>query len=194
MLLLTFTADSGRYAVAVSQVIEVLPRLELRSIPHAPTFLAGLLSYRGKVVPVIELGVLLGSTPCRSVLSSRIILVKGAPEDHTLRNATPAHPGGGSLPARGEAPALFGMLAENVSDLAHVQPEQISPAPVLLPNAPYLDAIAETGGEIIPLIAVRKIRDHLLCGSFFDDSAVGDAPAIDSKTSTSEHDNRICPT
>ena len=65
MLLLTFTAGANRYAVDVARVVELVPRVELRSVPHAPPFLAGLLGYRGKVVPVIDLGLLLGALPCR---------------------------------------------------------------------------------------------------------------------------------
>ena len=86
MLLLTFTAGANRYAVDVARVVEVVPRVELRKIPHAPAFLAGLLGYRGKVVPVIDLGLLLDVAPCRDCLSTRIILVNDSPDDHNRRN------------------------------------------------------------------------------------------------------------
>ena len=82
MLLLTLKAGANRYAIDVARVIELVPKVELRSIPHAPSFLAGLLGYRGKVIPVIDLGLLLGSVPCRDCLSTRIILVNDAPGDH----------------------------------------------------------------------------------------------------------------
>ena len=82
MLFLTFTVGANRYAIDVTRVVEVVPRVELRKIPHAPAFLAGLLGYRGKVVPVIDLGLLLGITPCRDCLSTRIILVNDSPGDH----------------------------------------------------------------------------------------------------------------
>src|SRR3954451_8554304 len=64
MLLLTFRVSDDLYAVAAERVVEVVPRVELRPIPHAPACLAGLFNYRGKAVPVIDLGILLGSTPC----------------------------------------------------------------------------------------------------------------------------------
>ena len=63
MLLLTFTAGPNRYAIDVTRIVELVPRVELRKIPHAPAFLAGLLGYRGKVVPVIDLGLLLDVPP-----------------------------------------------------------------------------------------------------------------------------------
>ena len=86
MLLLTFTAGANRYAVDVTRVVELVPRVELRQIPHAPAFLAGLLGYRGKVVPVIDLGLLLDVGPCRDCLSTRIILVNDSPDDQNRRN------------------------------------------------------------------------------------------------------------
>src|SRR5271170_2284779 len=83
MLLLTFTAGANRYAVDVARVVELIPRVELRPVPHAPAFLAGLLGYRGKVVPVVDLGVLLDAPPCPDRLSTRIILVNAMPgESH----------------------------------------------------------------------------------------------------------------
>ena len=81
-MLLTFTAGPNRYAIDVARIVEIVPRVELRPIPHAPAFLAGLLGYRGKVVPVIDLGLLLDAAPCRDRLSTRIILVNDAPGDH----------------------------------------------------------------------------------------------------------------
>src|SRR4051812_23556435 len=82
MLLLTFTAGANRFAVDVARVVELVPKVELRPIPHAPAFLAGLLGYRGRVVPVIDLGLLLGASACPDRLSTRIILVNDAPGDH----------------------------------------------------------------------------------------------------------------
>ncbi len=82
MLILTFTAGANRYAVDVGRVVELVPRVELRKLPHAPACLAGLLGYRGKIVPVIDLGILLDANPCRDRLSTRIILVDDSARRH----------------------------------------------------------------------------------------------------------------
>ena len=79
MLLLTFRAAENLYAIDVTRVVEVVPRVNLRRLPHAPHFLAGVFDYRGTVVPVIDLGVLLGSESCRDRLSTRTILVDTHP-------------------------------------------------------------------------------------------------------------------
>jgi chemotaxis-related protein WspB len=149
MLLLTFTVAGEPYALDVARVIELVPRVELRAIPHAPAYLAGLLGYRGEVVPVIDLGLLLGSSPGADRLSTRIILVKSTPGGHNRKEEA-------RDPAGGEARVL-GLIAERVIDLVEVEPEQVTPAPVHLARAPYLDAIARTDRGFVPLIAISEL-------------------------------------
>jgi chemotaxis-related protein WspB len=168
MLLLTFTAGANRYAVDAAWVVELVPRVELRPVPHAPAFLAGLLEYRGKVVPVIDLGLLLGADPCQDRLSTRIILVNDAPGRHNHREDDRRRPVGDPGRPRSDQDQnqdghghghghLLGLIAEQVSDLAQVRPEQVVPAPVHLPQAPYLDAIAQTDQGFVLLIALQKL-------------------------------------
>jgi chemotaxis-related protein WspB len=160
MLILTFTAGANRYGVEVAWVVELVPRVELRPIPHAPAFLAGLLGYRGQVVPVIDLGMLLGAVPCQDRLSTRIILVNDAPDDHNRQKEDRGErimDSGQSASRQDRDWHLLGLIAEQVSDLDAVQPEQVVPAPMHLPQAPYFSAIAQTDQGIVPLIAVSKL-------------------------------------
>ncbi len=48
MLLLTFRAAENLYAIDVAHVVEVVPRINLRRLPHAPGFLAGLFDYAAR--------------------------------------------------------------------------------------------------------------------------------------------------
>jgi chemotaxis-related protein WspB len=183
MLLLTFTAGANRYAVDVLRVVELVPRVELRLIPHAPSFLVGLLGFRGNMVPVIDLGLLLDVGPCRDCLSTRIILVNDSPGDHNLWNQNRE----ASREETGEARAnpkpalsLLGLVAEHVSDLTYVRPEQIIPAPVRLSQTPYLGPIVQTDQGIVQLIVVEKVREASL-----QSSHMGQQTALDSKSGPS---------
>jgi chemotaxis-related protein WspB len=174
MLILTFTAAANRYAIDVTRVVEVVPKVELRSIPHAPAYLSGLLGYRGKVVPVLDLGSLLGIAPCRDWLSTRIILVNDAPGGHQNRSEDrdsshddPA----GTWGSQGPDPALLGLIAEHVSDLTYARPEQIIPAPVSLPQTPYLGALIQTDHGIVQLIVIEHVRAASLPASCLDRDA-----------------------
>ncbi len=75
MLMLLFYLGDDRYALESRRVVEVVPLVALKKLHHAPEYLAGLFDYRGLIVPAIDLCHLIRGTPCRSYLSTRIILV-----------------------------------------------------------------------------------------------------------------------
>ena len=175
MLLLTFKAAENLYAVDVAHVVEVVPRVDLRRLPHAPDFIAGLFDYRGTVVPVVDLGVRLGSESCRDRLSTRIILVNSRPSGNPFQEAEddPATRNHDQEPttvtrrAQDRRPWLLGLIAEHVSDVAAVKKEQIISASMQLPQAPYLGAIVEIDHQMIQLITADKILDDSLRNAFF---------------------------
>jgi chemotaxis-related protein WspB len=183
MLLLTFRAAASLYAIDVSHVVEVLPRIDLRRLPHAPASLAGLLDYRGVVVPVIDMGILLGSDACRTRLSTRIILVNCRSEPRTREQpAGIAHkesqpdvdPGWGK-PGAGSSvqplPWLLGVIAEQVSDVASIKPNQVVTAPFHLSQTPYLGAIVELDHQMAQLIEVDRVLDEQLREAFYGSHA-----------------------
>jgi chemotaxis-related protein WspB len=192
MLLLTFNAGMNRYAIDSTRVVELIPKVDLRSIPHAPPFLVGLLAYRGKVIPVIDLGLLLADAPCRQSLSTRIILVNDAPgvqnRWNDFRSSSIKNSGPGPWNQNRDA-NLLGLLAERVNDLTYVKPEQIAPAPVHTADAPYLDAIVQTDQGIVQLIAVDRVRDAVLPGALSSPDRVSPPESSNEESSISEfHD------
>lgn len=74
MLLLLFKLQDDAYAIDSAKVMEVIPFLQTQKIPMTPKFITGMANFRGKPVPVIDLGLLLNDQPCRQQLSTRIIL------------------------------------------------------------------------------------------------------------------------
>ncbi len=179
MLLLTFQAADNLYAIDVARVVEVVPRIQLRRLPHAPNFLAGVFDYRGKVVPVVDLGILLGSENCRDRLSTRIILVDSHPaagsrqKELTETAGIDRRDGKAKSHDEQDEPSckqplwLLGLIAEHVSEIATVQPEQVISSSLELPQTPYLGAIVEIGHAMVQLIAVDKVMEGSLRRSFF---------------------------
>jgi chemotaxis-related protein WspB len=137
MLLLVFRVAGDAYAVEAIRVVRVVPCVELRALPHAPEGLAGLFRYRGRMVPVIDLGLVLGNRPSSPLLSTRIVLV------------------GDRSPVRDEA--VLGLIAEHVSDVRAVADSAIASPPSVLGRHPYLGPIASTETGLIPLIAVDRV-------------------------------------
>jgi len=138
MLVLTFRIAEVSYGVAVKRVVEVVPRVPLRAIPHAPDSLAGLLYYRGGAVPVVDLGLLLGGSRCRERLDTRIILVDCG-----------VHEGSGL--------SVLGMIAEKVEDVLVVDEARRAAARLEIAQARYLGAVYETEDGLLQLIEPGKI-------------------------------------
>jgi purine-binding chemotaxis protein CheW len=104
---LVFAMGSELYALPANQVHEVRPLGWLSPLPGTPGFLAGLISVRGRIVPVVDLRSLLGmpsaASPSMSVVlvshrSGDIgLLVTGRPTVRPLRAADLTEPPLGPL-------------------------------------------------------------------------------------------------
>ncbi|NCA11477.1 chemotaxis protein, partial [bacterium] len=82
MQLLTFTVAGQPYAIPSRTVREVLPRVPGRPIPLLPPFVPGVFTYRGQLVPVVDLACRFGAPatdPAVRRLSTRLILVEFPP-------------------------------------------------------------------------------------------------------------------
>lgn len=101
MLMLIFWVEDDRYAVPVHQIVEVVPLVKLRKLAHASGAIAGVLRYRDRLVPVIDLSQVLRHQPSQNHLSTRIVLVNS-----TLGDALPE-------------PAVVGLIAERVVETAN---------------------------------------------------------------------------
>lgn len=63
-------------AFALAQVLEIVPVGSITPLFRLPTHLLGVTNVRGRVVPVSDLGLLLGSTPSRGKAGGRGLLVR----------------------------------------------------------------------------------------------------------------------
>jgi chemotaxis-related protein WspB len=139
MLVLTFRVAEAPFAVAVARVVEVVPRVKLRELPHAPDYLAGLLHFRGKAVPVVDLGSRIGRAPCADRLNTRIILVEVGGQ-------------GSAAPA-----SLLGLIAERVDDVRRVDESRSALPASGFDGAPYLGAVFEIDGDLTQMIEPDRI-------------------------------------
>src|ERR1700722_5926707 len=75
MLLLLFQIQEDWYALDAAHVVEVLPLVKFKPVLHAPPGLAGVFSYHGIPVPLIDLSALIAGTSTQAKMSTRLILV-----------------------------------------------------------------------------------------------------------------------
>ena len=137
MLLLTFQAGGQTYGLDARNVIQVAPYPTCTPLPHAPAYIAGLVTWRGCTIPVIDLSALLEGTPARPLLSTRLLVI-----DYP-------HPNGCSQP--------LGLLAEKAVETVVLDETRCEPQKVTIPDAPYLDGTAEHAGRLIQRLAVEEL-------------------------------------
>lgn len=147
MLLLIFHVEQERYGLESKQVIEVVPKVVLKSVPHAPHYVAGVFNYRGNIVPVVDLSALIADTPCKPLLSTRIILVE-------------------YLGADGDK-HILGLLAERVTETLTCREEDFNPPGIVTPEGAYLGDIFADEEGMVQRIKVEAILPESLRRSLF---------------------------
>lgn len=151
MLFILFKLGKERYALESSHVIEIIPRLPLRPEPGTPDFVAGLFNFRGKIVPVLDLGALTVGTPCPSRLSTRIILI-----DYTLRSGVKR---------------VLGLIAESVTDALKKESHEF--VAIAAGQSPHLGKIALDGGSMVQCILPEQLLTPEVERLLFEESPPG---------------------
>lgn len=75
MLFLIFYLGEQRYALAAQEIVEVVPVVQLKRIPQAPSYVAGLCNYRGAPVPIIDLARIIEKRAANRYMSTRVVMV-----------------------------------------------------------------------------------------------------------------------
>ena len=135
MLALGFVVGGARYAVRCSELIELVPRVPLREVPHAPDYIPGQFTYRGEVTPVVDLARLMTGVACDDRMSSRILIA--------------AYPVGGVMRA-------LGLLAAQATEALRLDGAGVAPG-VDVPEAPYLGELHRDGSELVQLVRVADL-------------------------------------
>ena len=99
MLLVLFNIGVERFALSCHAVVEILPFLRLKEASPRCKEISGLINYRGRPLPVLDLRRHFAGSPCCQGLSSRIIVVNYQDER-----------------ALGRRERYLGLLAEKVTE------------------------------------------------------------------------------
>jgi chemotaxis-related protein WspB len=134
-LFVSIELGAEAYAVDAAAIVEILPLVAVRRVPHAPSGVAGTITYRGTPVPVLDLAELVLGRPAPSRLGTRILVVRAG-------NAS-----------------LFGLIAPNATETLRFREADFAPSGVPNAAAPFLGPVA-TGPrglvqriELAPLLA-----------------------------------------
>lgn len=156
-LFLVFHIGSERYALKATEVAEVLPRLPLKPIAHAPVWVAGIFAHRGNMVPVIDLSALTFGTSAQARTSTRLVLVNYRPETWL-------------------EPRWLGLILEQATDTLRCDPADFQPYGLDNRQAPYLGPVREDERGLMQWIGVADLLTPEACALLFaPDLTVGEA-------------------
>ena len=137
-LFLVFHIGGERYALKATEVAEVLPRLPLKPIAHAPSWVAGIFAHRGALVPVIDLSALTFGTAAQARTSTRLVLVNYQPQPWVESRR-------------------LGLILEQATDTLRCDPAEFQPYGLENPQARYLGPVREDALGLMQWIGVNDV-------------------------------------
>lgn len=144
MLFILFTLDSERYVIDATQVERMMPltpHAPPKTIPGAPSWVAGVLEHEGAPLPVIDLPALALGRPAAQLMSTRVVLVR--------------YPHAGAM-------RLLALLLEGATRTVRLENDAFHDAGIDLPNARYLGPVASDAGGLVQWIRVEHLLpDHV---------------------------------
>lgn len=135
---LSFSICGDHYAVNVAKVLEVLQEEHITPVPNAPSYIRGIINFRGDVVPVFE-------TRARFNLSEReldqgynIIVLDVSEGDNMFR---------------------LGAVVDKVKDVISIDNSDIKPVPVMASefNTDFIQGIYKQNQDFLLLLNVEKV-------------------------------------
>jgi chemotaxis-related protein WspB len=142
VLYLIFKVGPLGYALPARLVEEVVPAVPARPLAGMPGYVLGVIDYRGRSLPVVDLGLMLGRGACASFYSTRIVVVRLG--EHWL-----------------------GLRAEEVTSSMRLTDSQFQPAGVAQPGAPFLGPVADVEGQLFQRVDPEQLLPAEVQASLF---------------------------
>lgn len=137
MIIISFSIDNERYGVLAANVIEIIPIIKPKPVPMTEKFVRGLINYRGKPVPVIDMCQLFSGRPCANMLSTRIILTRLDGDDN----------------------CLLGIITEMATETLERDAGEIIATNLQVKNAPFLGGILHDEDGMIQILDIDKLLE-----------------------------------
>ncbi|MCC6876464.1 MAG: chemotaxis protein CheW [Sandaracinaceae bacterium] len=136
---LELSAGQGRYLVEVASLREVLPVVWPTPLPDAPRWVRGTIRYGERVVPLIDIERRLHDLDRALALDDLMTVV--------------------------ESPKWLALRVDGVGGVLWLAPQDLSPLPPGIPQAPFLVAMhASSGGATAYVLSLRRLGRDVLIG------------------------------
>jgi purine-binding chemotaxis protein CheW len=131
MKVLIFSVGEKDYGAEITQVREVIRKRKVTPVPETAAFVEGVISLRGRVIPLISLRKKLGMKS-QEVPSNRIVVT-------TIQNH------------------WAGILVDQVKDVVTFMPEDITKPDEVLQGAAYLVGMTKWQGKLVLLVDLTEL-------------------------------------
>jgi purine-binding chemotaxis protein CheW len=133
-LLSTFYVRHSLCALDASGVQEVIRVESLTLVRHAPETVAGVMNLRGKIVTLLDLGMILGFGKSEITRENRVYILEDRNE-------------------------FLGVLVDRVGEVIEVEPGRDEPLPINLPasQARFFSGVCRAGGHVIGILNPREV-------------------------------------
>jgi purine-binding chemotaxis protein CheW len=130
---LTFNLNNQEYGVCIGTVREINQVLDITPVPQTPSFVAGVMNLRGRVIPVVNLRKKFGMDAVANTKQTCIIVIE-------------------SLDSQ------VGMIVDSVKGVVDLKPEQIEESPALGDESKmaFIMGMGKTEENVIILVDIQK--------------------------------------
>ncbi len=129
-----FLMGGEEFVLEVGRILEVLKHQDVRLIPNMPEFLAGVIDFRGRVVPVMDLRKRFRLAPAENTKNRIIVLRKR--RDTTL-----------------------GIMVDDVTGIISLDPAHVSVPPAIFQGigSEYIKGIGKSDGKMLVILNMVKL-------------------------------------
>lgn len=121
---LTFGIEGRRYALSLASVDRVVRVVEITPLPKAPAIILGIINWRGRVIPAVDLRRRFGLAEREPELSDQLIIART-----THRSVA--------------------LLADRVDGVIEIDPDEIIAAAEIVPRTQYVEGVVKIGGGLL---------------------------------------------
>jgi len=135
--LIVFRLSREWYAVEITKIKEILKKTRITFLPSSPEYIAGIINFRGNILSVTDLKVILGLPRDEPTGGTRIVAIES-----------------GCLET--------GLLVDEVVETIEVQMSRIEPVPPSLPpeRRKYLEGLFRWENRFVALIRVERVLEN----------------------------------
>lgn len=176
MLMLLFRVGAEPWAIATSEVREVVPLVTLQGMPRkcsdshpnelsgSDAWRAGFMTYRGETVPVVDVSALVSDRAAGQTLSTRIVVVASSDLSEEIDFGQNHF---------GQSQGLLGLMVAEVSEIAQLSP--VANVPIV--NRYIHSAWQSADGQnLIYRLATERVATQMYSSEIDDFSDAGSRP------------------